>query len=305
MRLKIEEAYAEMFEHKERVAKKDEPYFRPSNAPGCALKMYIDICKGRVSGFSEEETFAKDWYTGGGTIAHSSLQKWLGKGGKLLGDWKCACGNAKKFSTKNICKKCGSEMEYEELAMSLDGIEGHTDGILEFKLDGKKYHIIIDFKGTNAERIKRHKPLVPLYPYEKNMKQIGIYTYAFKQNPKLNVVGWALIYFSRDDPKTRLVCWKIFEDKDWKKAKKFFEKEAHQNKVWKKTLKDHKLSRLIEHKRCTTEEVYNKEVKNIFSPCPLAKVCFSAPGMLLRVLKEARDELLQTVNKKKKKTRGH
>jgi hypothetical protein len=301
---KLEETYAEMLDVTEVVKNQDEPYFRPSNAPSCCVKLYLDICEGRSQGFFEEKDhFFKDWYTGNGTASHLILQKWMGKSGKLLGDWKCSCGAVRKHTTKNVCRKCGKDMVYEELEILHNGIKGHCDGILEYKIDKKKYHVVIDFKGTTAERIRRHKPSAPLYPYEKNVKQIGIYTHVFNTYEDLNVVGWALIYISRDDPKVRLICWKMFEPSDWKQVKIFFDKEAHQNKVWNLTLEDHKIKRLVDNKRCADEDDYKKNVRNMFSPCPLSKVCFSAPKRLLSILEDGREEL-QTVNKRVKKKKN-
>jgi hypothetical protein len=305
----VDASLIKMFDDKESVPT-NEPYVRPSSCPACAVKLFIEVCKGRAAGeFLEDTDFMKEYYTGLGTFTHAVLQKWLGRTGKLVGDWSCNCSldsNGKpkilrKFSTNSVCPKCSKTMEYVEIEIDVNGIKGHVDGILRYKVDGVKYYIIIDFKGSSIQKITQNKHAKPpTLPVKKHTKQISLYTHVFKKYKKLNVIGWALIYTARDNPKIRFIAAKVFNKEDWKDAETLFDNQSHQQAILTKTLEDGNIKRLLKHKLCTDSDHYYKDIKDQYSTCDYAGICFSNPKRLMQTLSDAY-ALLKTVNNKKRR----
>lgn len=299
----LEDTFQNMLAAEQKMQTQNEPYFRPSQAPGCCLRMFMDVAEGRDQGYFEEtEKFMKDFFTHTGTVTHMVLQKWLGRSGKFLGNWLCGCGNKTELSTKHICKKCGGEMLYEEIEVDIEGIKGHADGLFCFKLNGKKVYVVIDFKGAGLEAINRHKRFGKQFPYKKHVKQISIYSHVFRKYYKLPVVGWALIYTARDNPKTYHIAFHLMKRRDWEKAEETFQAEVKQNRYFKRTLEDLKVGRLLKRKPCEDHEHYEAHIKNDFSPCPYHAMCFSAPKRMRQMLDDAAD-LLRRVAKRVKRNK--
>ena len=293
-----------------------EPYIRPSSVPACAIRMFVKICDGIGNGrkWESEESLMMDYYTSVGTTTHEVFQKWFGRTGKLLGDWSCLCRGTKKITrtvgreeqefivpkvfsrmtTNSVCPKCGAEMKYEELEINVKGITGHIDGVMELTVGKKKYYIVIDYKGTTAEKIKNYKPNggYIVYPDPKHTKQIRMYTYALKNYYYLNVIGHALLYTSRDTPFPKnKICAHYMTETDWKDAEELFSSQVRQVRILYKTLDDAKTSRLVKHKLCPDHKYYNKVVKSKFSECEYCSICFSAPKQMASILKDAVNKL--------------
>jgi hypothetical protein len=298
-----------------------EPYIRPSMAPGCALKMFVEICNGLNDGWETEENFMMAYYTSIGTLTHEIFQRWFGLTGKLIGNWSCGCKGTKKekillgrtvyeidvpkvyiknIVSQQICTHCKKPMKYEEIGIDVKGIVGHIDGILEFTVNNKKYHIVIDYKGTNADKLKRDKdnPRFPQYPDPKHIKQITLYSYALKkyysEDHGLNIVGYAILYTSRDTPipKYKIVP-KIMDELDWDIASELFKSQIKQVRILNKCLTDGNLERLIKHRLCPDMDYYKCKVHHKYSECAYSAICFSAPKQLMSLLKEAKKKLKQ------------
>ena len=310
--------FTQMFAQTEKVPCV-EPYVRPSSCPSCAIPLFIEICNGRVLGgkFYQDTDYLREYYTEVGNTTHTLLQRWLGMSGNLLGNWSCTCQGLDKdgkpklvreLSTNNKCPHCKQRAEYVEIEFDEEGIKGHVDGILRFKIKGKKYYIIIDFKGTSSLGLNQNKHAIPpKYPTKKNSKQIGLYAHIFKKHYDWNVVGWALIYTARDSTKQYLVCPKVYDEKDWKEAEAMFNSQVLQQKILTKTLEDFNIDRLLKHKLCRCNDHYTNDVKDQYHACEYAPVCFSNTKKLKELLTHAGQRLLEynkttkTVNIKKKK----
>jgi hypothetical protein len=292
-----------------------EPYIRPSMAPGCALKMFIKITNGIEEGlWPDDSNFMMDYYTSVGTTTHSVFQKWFGRTGKLLGNWSCLCKGTKKVKVvhgrhtyeeqkpivyikeilpQQTCPHCKAEMQYEEVEIRKGSFSGHLDGILEFNIDGKKIHWIIDFKGTNADKLKRDNAQYPQYPDAKHVKQLSIYTHYLSLLDELNVVGWALLYTSRDTPIPKYkIIPHVMSKADWKEAEMLFESQVKQTRILYKSLEDGSIKRILKHKLCEDHRFYKRYVSAKYHECELADICFSAPKQLQKMLKDAQKKLV-------------
>jgi hypothetical protein len=313
---KIKEVFDEVYQMKRSHFTNKEPYIRPSMAPACSIKMFMKICKGLADGgrWEVEENFMMDYYTSVGTTTHEVFQKWFGYTGKLLGDWSCTCRGTKKIKKilgrqeyeievpkvisrmtfNSMCPKCGKQMKYEELEIDVKGLTGHVDGVLEFIVNKKKCHIVIDYKGTTAEKIKNYKPGNPytVFPDPKHTKQIGLYAYALNNYYGLNVIGHALLYTSRDTPIPKnKICAHFLTEEEWEKAEEIFKGQLKQIRVLNKTLEDGRIERLMRNKLCPDYKYYSKNVKSRFSECDYCDICFSAPKQMSEMLKDASKSL--------------
>lgn len=295
-----------------KVSSKDEPYIRPSAVPSCAIRVFLKICQGISEGntWEKEEFFAMDYYTSVGTIAHEVFQRWFGRTGKLIGDWFCLCRGTKTI-TKVVgrtkvtievpkvmkhktticnCPKCGKEMSYSELEIDVDGLTGHVDGVIEFEFEGKKCHIVIDYKGTTVEKLKSWKPGHPYitFPDTKHVKQISLYAYALKHYYGLNIVGYGVLYTSRDTPIPKYkICPKFLTKDDWAEIESLFKSQTRQIKILYKTLKDNDITRLLDKKLCKDHSYYRKNVEHKYGACDYSAICFSAPKQMKKLLRDA------------------
>jgi hypothetical protein len=292
-----------------------EPHIRPSMAPACALKTFIKIANGIGAGgeWELDDNFMMDYYTSVGTTTHEVFQKWVGRTGKMLGNWSCLCQGTKlvkirhgreitkeqrpvvylkKITAAKPCPHCGAEMKYEEVQIEEAGYGGHVDGILEFGEGKKKWHIVIDFKGTNADKIKRDNPQRPEYPDPKHTKQISIYAWALKQKEELNIIGWALLYTSRDTPipKNKFIPH-FMTDSDWDEAQELYDSQVKQVRILYKSLDDGNITRLLKHKLCPDHKFYRKKVASRYHECEYSGQCFSAPVAMKKLLQEAKKQL--------------
>jgi len=295
-----------------------EPYIRPSSALGCSIPHFVKIANGYKDSeegeWESEDSFMFNYYTGVGTVTHEIFQHWFGHTGKLIGDWSCDCKGYKtvkkiigrqeqefivpkvmvRMSARKPCPKCGKVMKYEELEVSVKGFTGHVDGVLEFEHNNKKYYVVIDYKGTTAEKIKNYKPGHPYiqFPDPKHVKQISIYAHALRVYYNLNIIGYAVLYTARDTPIPKYkICAKFMEPQDWKKAEDLFESQVKQIRVLYKTLDDLKVSRLLKHKLCKDHSFYKENVEGRFNQCEYCSICFSAPKQMTGILKDAAKHL--------------
>ena len=166
----------------------------PSSFPYCALWHAHDIFENGGIPTTQEEDYYGQYYTGLGSFKHELMQDWLGKGGKILGNWKCKkyhdkkkpCKGKRKFDFYKPCPKCKGEMNYEELAVKYGRhTHGHLDGIFEYK--GKYY--IIDYKTAGQYKLFQHKSgRAKVFPLAYNKAQIESYC-AYIENMHPSFIG--------------------------------------------------------------------------------------------------------------------
>jgi hypothetical protein len=194
-----------------------------------------------------------------------------------------------EITAQKDCPHCGKAMQYEEVVIEELGYGGHVDGILEFGEGKKKFHIVIDFKGTNSDKLKRDNPQRPEYPDQKHVKQISIYTHNLRKRPELNVVGWALLYTSRDTPipKFKIIPHSMTPE-DWNNAEELHDSQVKQVRILNRSLDDGNIKRILKHKLCPDHKYYRKKVEAKYHECEYADICFSAPVQMLRLLRDAK-----------------
>lgn len=271
--------------HLEPVSHKRLSELHPSSFPFCALRTWYSwACEGEIAETSEMEAMGI-YYTRIGTIFHSVAQKVLGRGNRILGDWTCPnCKHVEKFSTESTCPKCESVMDYEELGVYFGKhIVGHCDGL--FKVDGG--YIVIDYKTTSILNITRNRKK-RIFPYKSNVSQIESYCYLLAKQYKINILGWILVYCSRDNPvKNKVITGRSLSKEDKIRiSSRVHLYDRHYGIILRaSTLKD--LSVVVREKPCKAFEDL-EHIETVYSECPLRDVCFDR-NLLREALLEAKD----------------
>lgn len=258
--------------------KKRDGELHPSSFPFCGLRYAYEF-NNREEDPIVVQDFGRDYFLNAGSVFHSAVQKWMGNGGQMLGDWKCLdCGAKHSFKAKpEKCRKCGGQhLEYHELG----GVWGknlhwHTDGLWK-----NKKLWVVDYKTTSSYAIEQHRKTKQVFPYTSNRFQIETYVPLIEDTYGVEISGWLLIYCARDNPnhmfKVEVVGGLIDNarreqlrerletaDKDFTIARKVNEFPI---KVF---------SRLKKSKLCEDKEFYTHFVEDKYNPCPLANVCFT------------------------------
>jgi len=123
----------------------------PSSLPYCGLMHFHNlITEGNAT--HEEGNYYGDYDTGLGSFKHELMQRYLGWGKRVVGDWECRhCKATRKFAFYKPSKKCGSPfMEYKELEIRYgENIVGHVDGLVF--IDDQYW--VIDYKTTSSRAL--------------------------------------------------------------------------------------------------------------------------------------------------------
>ena len=258
---------------------------RVSSFPYCGLRHFYR----RLHPVTPTTNFGGAYYTGVGTVTHEAIQRWLGHSGRMLGMWTCSkanCSGKRDFSFRNVCPKCGSEMNYKEFEVkAFNHLSGHLDGIYRSK-DGRYW--LVDYK-TSSVRVISTNWKTKLLPYGYNVDQITAYCSLIEKKHKIKISGWILYYLSRDSP---LYVSKVTggfisakEKREYLERMEVWDRHYEHLMVHMKRLADVKL--LIDEKPCTSKAVYDAKYKK-FDACPLSVggVCFD-PHRLRDTLKKA------------------
>lgn len=255
-----------------------EPRLRVSGLPYCGLRhLWVLHNPPIAAGAPVPLSFNKEYYTSVGTTVHTALQRWVGTGSRLYGNWRCRkpeCDNLVKFSAYTDCKKCGSGTLYEEFTVrAFKHLSGHTDGL--YKSKANRWWVI-DYKTTSLKVLDRHGT-DPVLPYASNKFQITSYVPMIEELLGIKVSGWALIYLARDNPRkfrvvsdtmtdgakrARMLKLKLFDD----------QYDLVTTRITGLTVKNAEW--LIETKFCQNYDHYTRSMKG-YNPCPLEAVCFT------------------------------
>lgn len=261
----------------------------PSSFPFCPIKTWYNWCMEGDLATVFEEPSSMRYYTEIGTAFHTMIQSTLGRGGKMLGDWVCPnCKHEVKLSHKHKCPKCKSNMDYEELGVVHgDRIVGHCDGLFKWG-DG---YVVIDYKTTSIKALEKHAKLHNVLPYKHNVAQIESYCYLLAKQYGIKIVGWCLMYCSRDNPQYKHLGTGSLLTLQRKKAiaERMDLYDTQYTTILKAaTLKD--LSSCVATKPCKVKADL-KHMESEYEKCPLRDVCFSKPK-LKEALLEAKAEAL-------------
>lgn len=250
----------------------------PSSFPFCGLR-YAYEYNTRDEDPVIVQDFGRDYFLNAGHVFHAALQKWMGRSGAMLGNWKCQECNAKHtFKTKpEKCRKCGGQhLEYHELGGTWGKhVHWHTDNVWKSK---KLW--VVDYKSTSTYAIEQHRKTKSVFPYTSNRFQIETYIPLIEDTYDVEIAGWLLVYAARDNPnhmfKVEVVGGLVDDarreqlrerlqtaDTDFGIARKVKEQPI---KVFK---------RLEKSKLCPDRDFYDHFVHDKYSPCPLSNVCWT------------------------------
>ncbi len=267
----------------------------PSSFPVCPLRMaferYLQDDDPVVY-----QNFASDYYLSVGTIAHTLLQRWLGRSGYIIGNWTCAkCKTAYRFCTvPSKCRSCKhTTFNYHELGGKDDNVRWHMDTLFKFR----DQLWVVDYKTTSEFMLTKHRGKQgPVFPYYGNLFQVEAYVPLVERKYNVKIAGIMLPYVSRSTPNNstygvEVVGEELTESKRERlheRLERFKKAHALSLKVLKAPRKVFKLA--IETKLCEDEDFYEEKVRG-YNPCPLAEggMCWKR-SRLLKYLKEKVDE---------------
>lgn len=277
------------------------PVLRPSSFPLCSILVYADLAKGTAANgsFEREMSAGGGYFTSVGTAAHTNIQFYMGKSGKIFGHWKCInhlCPEfhkardkwktvevkgkkvrkivygkpTREFSCDNVCPECKYDMEYVELTVAHKKVEGHIDCVV--MLDHKRKRIwVADYKTCTGSKIDAGRTKLPMRVH---LRQIPSYCHILEKEYGYTVEGFSLIYICRDNP------FKFYEHAEpwtdaWRKrAAKEFKLERIRYKAGVKAWLERDFEIAVEAKPCKSLSHYNAEMA-FYDPCPFLDVCFN------------------------------
>tara|TARA_B100000700_G_scaffold88627_1_gene100010 strand:+ start:123791 stop:124831 length:1041 start_codon:yes stop_codon:yes gene_type:complete len=296
--------YEQAMENKFKSQKGRRPEYRPSSFPLCSVLVYMKLVRGASLGYFENErSAAGDYFTSVGTTAHENIQYHMGFSGKIFGDWKCldrACRKGqraldlydangelvregkltRKNTTNNTCPKCGNAMEYVEKEINYKGLKGHIDCIIELP-DGRYW--VADYKTCTKTKIDSNK-----LPQKSHLKQLPSYCWVLKKKYKMEIAGFSLLYFSRDNPFNYYEHAETWT-KNWdRRCKEMVANERLKFKAGVNSFAKMNPAEAIKYKPCKTLAFYEKEIA-YYTECPMLDVCFNEKKLRKALKKHTKD----------------
>lgn len=254
-------------------------YMRPSGFPYCGLKKLLDA----PTHFEDTKTasLASSYFTSVGTVTHSIFQKFLGRQGSIVGDWRCPlCKDVKKFSTFSMCKKCKVPRVYDELELFYKNIVvGHTDCLLKLNhsKEGTRYYVA-DYKTSAWYKTRDKKKASKIFPLRSNVQQIKMYVVLLEECFGIEIDGYILAYLGRDLPlgnSGRHLVVVNMTEKEKRTCRKKLHRwiKVHRQVLLAKSPKD--VEYIKENKLCKDFQDY-KENYSDYEGCPVSPYCFSS-----------------------------
>lgn len=280
------------------------PVLRPSSFPLCSVLVYKDLMQGSYEGrFERSLSAGGGFFTSVGTAAHTNIQFYIGKTGKVYGHWKCInhlCMEfhksrdkwktvvvkgksvrkkvegkpTREFSCDNVCPSCKYDMEYVELTVKHKRVEGHIDCVI--MLDHKRKRIwVADYKTCNTKKVVAGRQKLPA---REHLRQIPSYCHILEKEYGYTVEGFSLIYICRDNPYQFYEHSETWTDAWRKKAAKEFKLERLRYKAGIRSWLDRDPTEAIANKPCKSIAHYNSEMA-FYDPCPMLDVCFEKKSL--------------------------
>jgi hypothetical protein len=257
------------------VEKKRIFFLRPSALPFCALRRFLTFAEEGIK-LQTDAQAAKMYYTSVGITTHTVFERIIGRGGRIIGNWRChACGFTRELQTYRVCKKCKGPMQYEEVELSKGSWRGHLDNIYVAK-NGEWW--IIDYKTCRADFIFK-KQYGAAHSY---IEQQNHYLVLLEEKLGKKIAGWMLVYLARENPlkMQRIVQRRMNEET---KAKMLQENKLY-SRLHKKIflIKDiTEVKSLYRTKRCGDIREHDRIFR--FNSCKYKDVCFNEKTMIDRV----------------------
>ena len=168
------------------------------------------------------EEWGYDYYGGVGTLAHSILQKWLGRVGMLFGVWKCPEKDCKyeKLTYKPYkysCPKHKRPLVYKEFYVEdkSTGLRGKCDGLIV--MPNPKKVIVTDFKFVDGEIVKQIQREDLDVTGSLYYEQVNTYASLLKEHEKtmgVTLWGTSLWFIDRGNIRNMTtVSWKGIDNK--------------------------------------------------------------------------------------------
>lgn len=264
----------------------------PSSFPYCGLRDAYERLERRDNDFMIPISFANDFFLNVGTVAHTALQRWVGRNRKIVGNW--ICGRCKFIHQVQIrprkCSKCrAKDFDYEELGGQYRRyVFWHTDGLYK---DKRSEYWVIDYKTSTKAQIEKHREKGNVFPYNTNKIQIETYAILLAKKLGIKIRGWILIYVSRDNPNYMFEHVGGEMDSDRREVVEKHLKTS--DKIFPIVLEattSSKFDELRKVKLCSSMRYYEKNVHSYFSECPLAKreCCFDKERLKAKIGKALR-----------------
>lgn len=283
-------------------------FMRPSGFPYCGLKKLLDASTHFED--TKTSTLASSYFTSVGTVTHSIFQKFLGRQGSIIGDWRCPkCKDVKKFSTFSMCEECKIPRVYDELELVYKNtVVGHTDCLLKLKVKEKKSRFYVaDYKTSAWYKTKDKKKASKIFPLRSNVQQIKMYVVLLEECYNIEIDGYVLAYLGRDLPlgkSGRHLVVVNMTDKEKRKCRKILHRwiKVHHRVLKAKHPSD--VEYIKEHKLCKSMQDY-KDNYSDYEGCPIAPYCFTEKKLDAMVTKRLKKEwypLIQHAPKEIRKT---
>lgn len=260
----------------------------PSSFPYCGLRHGLDAFENKKLKDNRDIDFFGAYYTSVGVTVHEVIQDWFGRGGKIIGNWKCSkCEHLDELLEYGPCTKCGcTEVSHEEIKIKFKGIiRGRIDGLF---VDKYGNIFLIDYKTSGSYPLYLHNSgKESKFPYMTNKVQISAYCYFVMRmyNKKLidlgykGLVGWMLIYISRDKSfKEHAIVGSDFTQEDYDRED-FIQRRSVKHFKLVTTSADNDFNELprilVDEKPCSCKSDYEANMKDWYNECPYVDKCFS------------------------------
>lgn len=260
----------------EDVEQKRLYFLRPSQLPFCGLRRFLDFATEGIQ-YTRDIQAPTLFFTKTGHTTHEVFQRIMGRGGRIIGNWKCpSCHVKRTLTTYRRCKACDLPMRHVEVELKNRAWRGHLDNIYVAE-NGEWW--IIDYKTCRIDFIFKKK----WGPQQSYIEQQNHYVALLEEKLGRKIAGWMLVYLAREHPikYQRIISRKLKEEtKEKLKAKNKLYSNLHKQIFVVKKMSQ--VRPLYDHKRCRSVEEHDRIFR--FDDCKYRNDCFKH-RMIARIRK--------------------
>lgn len=289
----------------------------PSGFPYCGLRDIYEFVQEAPAPMSSV-TFAGSYFTSVGTLVHTLIQTFMGKGGRVWGHWKCSqaehgCtySDNENLTPYHDCPTCGHCCTYEEIGFKVNmsgeecsendyvWLDGHMDCLFEDS-DGDFW--IVDYKTTLLMKAQKHAKdgttLANNVTYRAQQRAyVTLAHRRFGKSHGIKPKGWILVFLPRDIPFQFTFHG---EDVSLDDKKETWSRIVHDIDALETVLNAtgfDDMAHLVETKPCKCKGDYVANMANPYSECPLLPVCFNKKQLVATLKNELDDNVLLPMRK--------